>query len=89
MSYQQEILTITLSLNIIDVNIIFRKAIIKGFFEEELVNLDFKKSTIKHPIINGSGLMQSNLLHIFFDVDTGADYPDGDEWFIADFFISL
>ena len=85
MSYQQEILTITLSLNITDVNIIFRKAIIKGFFEDALVNLDFKKSTIKHPTINGDGLMQSNLLHIFFDIETGADYPDGDEWFIADF----
>jgi len=23
--------------------------------------------------------------HIFFDIETGADYPDGDEWFIADF----
>ncbi len=30
--------------------------------------------------------MQSSLLHIFFDVDTGSDYPDGDEWFIVDFF---
>ena len=29
--------------------------------------------------------MQSHLLHIFFDIETGADYPDGDEWFIADF----
>jgi len=29
--------------------------------------------------------MQSRLLHIFFDIETGADYPDGDEWFIADF----
>lgn len=29
--------------------------------------------------------MQSNLLHIFFDIDTGSDYPDGDEWFIAEF----
>jgi len=29
--------------------------------------------------------MQSHLLHIFFDVDTGSDYPDGDEWFIVDF----
>ena len=29
--------------------------------------------------------MQSNLLHIFFDVETGNDYPDGDEWFIAEF----
>jgi len=29
--------------------------------------------------------MQSNLLHLFFDVETGSDYPDGDEWFIAEF----
>jgi len=29
--------------------------------------------------------MQSDLLHIFFDVDTGSDYPDGDEWFIVEF----
>ena len=28
--------------------------------------------------------MQSDLLHIFFDLDTGSDYPDGDEWFIVD-----
>ncbi len=28
--------------------------------------------------------MQSNLLHVFFDIDTGADYPDGDEWFIVE-----
>jgi len=72
-------------LNITDVNIIFRKSIIKGFFEDKLLNLDFKKSAIKHPTINGDGLMQSSLLHIFFDIKTGADYPDGDEWFIADF----
>ena len=72
-------------MNITNVNIIFREAIIKAFFEEELVNLDFKKSTVKHPTISGDGLMQSNLLHIFFDVETGSDYPDGDEWFIADF----
>jgi hypothetical protein len=28
--------------------------------------------------------MQSDLLHVFFDVDTGSDYPDGDEWFIVE-----
>lgn len=28
--------------------------------------------------------MQSDLLHVFFDIDTGSDYPDGDEWFIVD-----
>ena len=72
-------------MNIIEANKIFRKSIIKSFFEEELVKLDFQKSNIKHTAISGDGLMQSNLLHIFFDIETGADYPDGDEWFIADF----
>ena len=72
-------------MNIIEANKIFRKSIIKSFFEEELVKLDFKKSNIKHTTISGDGLMQSNLLHVFFDIETGADYPDGDEWFIADF----
>jgi len=72
-------------LNIIEVNKIFRKSIIKGFFEPQLITLDFKKSNVKHPLIPDDGLMQSHLLHIFFDIDTGHDYPDGDEWFIADF----
>jgi len=71
-------------LNIIEANKIFRKSIIKGFFEPELINLDFKKSSVKHPTISDDGLMQSHLLHIFFDIDTGSDYPDGDEWFILE-----
>jgi len=73
-----------LLLNITDANQIFRKAIIRGFFEPQLVNLDFKKSPIKHPSILDDGLMQSDLLHIFFDIETGSDYPDGDEWFIVE-----
>ena len=72
-------------MNIIEANKIFRKSIIKGFFEPKLLNLDFKKSPVKHPLINDDGLMQSDLLHVFFDLDTGADYPDGDEWFIVEF----
>ncbi len=72
-------------MDITEANKIFRKSIIKGFFEETLLTLDFKKSNIKHPNIPGDGLMQSLLLHIFFDVETGLDYPDGDEWFIVDF----
>jgi len=72
-------------LNIIEANKIFRKSIIKGFFEPKLLNLDFKKSPVKHPLINDDGLMQSDLLHVFFDLDTGADYLDGDEWFIVEF----
>ena len=71
-------------MNLTEANKIFRKSIIKGFFEPQLVNLDFKKSNVKHPQISDDGLMQSNLLHIFFDIDTGSDYPDGDEWFILE-----
>ncbi len=72
-------------MNINEANKIFRKSIIKGFFEPKLVKLDFKKSGIKHPSITDDGLMQSELLHIFFDIETGSDYPDGDEWFIVEF----
>jgi len=72
-------------LNQQDANKIFRKSIIKGFFEPSLLNLDFKKSNVKHPTITDDGLMQSNLLHVFFDIETGSDYPDGDEWYIVDF----
>ncbi|HLC09508.1 MAG TPA: hypothetical protein VJJ01_00110 [Nitrosopumilaceae archaeon] len=72
-------------MNLSEVNKIFRKSIIKGYFEPRLLNLDFKKSNIKHPSIQDDGLMQSNLLHLFFDLDTGSDYPDGDEWFMAEF----
>ena len=71
-------------LNINDSNKIFRKSIIKGFFEPQLISLDFKKSNVKHPFIVDDGLMQSDLLHVFFDVETGLDYPDGDEWFIVE-----
>jgi hypothetical protein len=72
-------------LNLDEVNRVFRKSIIKGYFEPSLLNLDFKKSNIKHPTIQDDGLMQTNLLHLFFDIDTGSDYPDGDEWFMAEF----
>ena len=74
-----------IQLNATEVNKIFRKSIINEFFITELMKLDFKKSGIKHPSIPDDGLMQSHLLHVFFDVETGSDYPDGDEWFIAEF----
>ena len=71
-------------MNITEANTIFRKSIIKGFFEPQLLQIDFKKSPLKHPAITDDGLMQSDLLHIFFDTETGSDYPDGDEWFIVE-----
>ncbi|MGI0094643.1 MAG: hypothetical protein ACREA8_11165 [Nitrosotalea sp.] len=72
-------------MNLEEVNKIFRKSIIDGYFEPNLVKLDFKKSNVIHPTIRDDGLMQTNLLHLFFDIDTGSDYPDGDEWFMAEF----
>ena len=72
-------------MNATDANKIFRKSIINEFFINELTSLDFKKSGIRPPSISEDGLMQSHLLHIFFDIETGSDYPDGDEWFIAEF----
>jgi hypothetical protein len=72
-------------LNLEEVNKIFRKSIIDGYFEPNLVKLDFKKSNMKHPAIRDDGLMQTNLLHLFFDIDTGSDYPDGEEWFMVEF----
>ncbi len=72
-------------MNLSEANKVFRKSIIKGYFETRLLNLDFKKSNIKHPSIQDDGLMQTNLLHLFFDIDTGSDYPDGDEWFMVEF----
>lgn len=71
-------------MNISEANKIFRKSIIKGFFEPQLLNLDFKKSPVRHPTTGDDGLMQSDLLHVFFDVETGSDYPDADEWFIVE-----
>ena len=72
-------------MKIVEANKIFRKSIINGFFETELMKLDFKKSNVNHPSITDDGLMKSNLLHIFFDIETGSDYPDGDEWFVVEF----
>ena len=71
-------------MNVAAANRVFRKSIIRGFFEPELIHLDFKTSSVRHPVISDDGLMQSDLLHVFFDIDTGIDYPDADEWFIVD-----
>lgn len=72
-------------MNLRETNKTFRKSIIQGFFEPGLLNLDFKRSSVRHPVIREDGLMQSSILHIFFDLETGLDYPDGDEWFITEF----
>ncbi len=73
-------------MNLNEINAIFRKAIIKAYFEPELIKLGYRKSSAKHPSITEDGLTSDDHLHIYFDLDTGSDYPDGDEWFIVEFF---
>lgn len=46
-----------------------------------MLNMDYHKSLVKHPLIHDEGLTVEDFLHLFFDVITGNDYPDGDEWF--------
>jgi hypothetical protein len=72
-------------LNLKEANEIFRRAIIKAYFEPELLKMDYRKSTVKHPSINDDGLTVDNVLHVYFDVATGNDYPDGDEWFSVEY----
>jgi hypothetical protein len=68
-------------LNLRESNEIFRRAIVRSFFEVELMNIDYHRSGVKHPLINEEGLTLEDNLHLYFDLITGNDYPDGDEWF--------
>jgi hypothetical protein len=68
-------------LNLRESNEIFRRAIVRSFFEVELMNMDYHRSSVKHPLINEEGLTLEDNLHLYFDLITGDDYPDGDEWF--------
>ena len=67
-------------MNLREANELFRRAIIKAYFEPQLLKMDYRKSPAKHPNIPEDGLTLDNVLHVYFDVVTGNDYPDGDEW---------
>jgi hypothetical protein len=67
-------------------NILLRRAIVSAYFEPELLKLGYKHSDIKHQSLGG-GLSKNTLLCVFFDFETGSEYPDGDEWFIAEYLI--
>lgn len=64
-----------------------RRAIIKAYFEPELQKIEYHKSSVKHPVISDDGLTIEDTLHLFFDISTGNDYPDGDEWFTAEYLL--
>jgi hypothetical protein len=67
-------------LNLRESNEIFRRAIIKTYFEVELLKIDYHKSNVRHPLIKDEGFTVEDKLHLYFDIMTGNDYPDGDEW---------
>jgi hypothetical protein len=75
------------SLNLKEVNEIFRRAIIKAYFEPELLKRDYRKSNVKHPLFLDDGLTVEDVLHLYFDISTGIDYPDGDEWFTVEYLL--
>ena len=77
----------TTSLNLKEANEVFRQAIIKAYFEPELLRMDYRKSSVKHPNISNAGLTIEDILHVYFDVYTGNDYPDGDEWFSVEYLL--
>lgn len=74
-------------MNLKESNEIFRRAIIKVYFEPKLLNMDYHKSLIKHSFIQEYGLTVEDILHLYFDIITGNDYPDGDEWFTIEYVI--
>ena len=70
-----------------DSNILLRKAIVTAYFEPELLKAAYTRSNVKHQNLGEGGLSKDRILHIFFDFDTGSEYPDGDEWFIVEYLI--
>ena len=89
-SYKDYIISMSryiVSLNLKEVNEIFRRAIIKAYFEPELLKRDYRKSGIKHPLILDDGLTVEDISHLYFDISTGIDYPDGDEWFTVEYLL--
>jgi hypothetical protein len=72
-------------LNLKEANEIFRRAIIKAYFEPQMLKMDYRKSQARHPGIPEDGLTLDNVLHLYFDVITGNDYPDADEWFSVEY----
>ena len=72
-------------MNLKEANEIFRRAIIKAYFEPQMLKMDYRKSQARHPGIPEDGLTLDNVLHLYFDVVTGNDYPDADEWFSVEY----
>ena len=69
-----------------DANRVLRSAIIKEYFIPGLKRLGFSDSEFKHPRVDGFGLSKGPI-HLFFDIETGCEYGDGDEWFMVEYIL--
>lgn len=74
-------------MNLKEANEVLRRAIIRAYFEPQLLKMDYHKSSIKHPFISDEGLTIEDILYLYFDIITGNDYPDGDEWFTVEYLL--
>ncbi|MBI2185290.1 MAG: hypothetical protein HYU39_10090 [Thaumarchaeota archaeon] len=74
-------------MRITEANKLLREGILNIFFTPQLRKLRYKPSRVKHPTLKTKGLSKDNILHIYFDTETGLDYPDGDEWFIVEYLL--
>lgn len=70
-----------------EANVLLRRAIVSAYFEPELLKLGNTHSDVKHQNLGQGGLSKKEVLHIFFDFETGSEYPDGDEWLIVEYLI--
>ncbi len=70
-----------------NVNQIFRSAILSTYFHPELAKVGYQETNVKHSLIGTGGVSKDGVLHIFFDLETGSEYPDGDEWVIAEYLL--
>lgn len=70
-----------------DSNVLLRRAIVTAYFEPELLKSGYTHSKVKHQNLGEGGLSKDQILYIFFDFETGGEYPDGDEWFIVEYLI--
>src|SRR5215204_2546889 len=77
------------SLNLKEVNEIFRRAIIRAYFEPELLKMEYRKSSIRHPLILDDGLTVEDILHLYLGSSADIDCFDGDQWFRIEYLLRL
>jgi len=65
-----------------EANTILRKAVVQTYFGPELVAMGYVQID---PQAANLRLRKDDTLELGFDVATGSEYPDGDEWVIVEY----